>query len=65
MAMDKKREQQDELFVPYSQMRSSGHPFYRALDRVLREHGLVRWRGKFFRHWQREPVPRCRRTLSE
>ena len=25
--MGKKGEQQDELFVPYSQMRSAGHPF--------------------------------------
>src|SRR5450432_2292134 len=42
MAMGKKGEQQDELFVPYSQMRSAGHPFYRALDGVLREHGFDR-----------------------
>jgi hypothetical protein len=33
MAMGKKGEQQDELLVPYSpEMRSAGHPFYRALD---------------------------------
>ena len=37
MAMGKKGEQQDELFVPYSQMPSAGHPFYRALDSVVRE----------------------------
>ena len=43
MAMGKKGEQQDELFVPYSQMRSAGHPFYRALDGVLREHGFDRY----------------------
>ena len=43
MAMGKKDEQQDELFVPYSQMRSAGHPFYRALDGVLREHGFDRY----------------------
>jgi hypothetical protein len=40
MAMGKKGEHQDEPFVPYSQMRSAGHPFYRALDGVLREHGF-------------------------
>ena len=32
MAMGKKGEQQVGLFVPYHQMRSAGHPFYRALD---------------------------------
>ena len=44
--MGKKGEQQDELFVPYSQMRSAGHPFYRALDGVLREHGFDRYAEK-------------------
>jgi transposase len=41
--MGKKGEQQDEPFVPYSQMRSAGHPLYCALDGVLREHGFDRY----------------------
>ncbi len=42
MAMGKKDEEQDDLFVSYKQMRSAGHPFYRALDAVLRDHGFDR-----------------------
>jgi transposase len=43
MAMGKKGDEQDDLFVSYKQMRSAGHPFYRALDGVLREHGFDRY----------------------
>jgi transposase len=43
MAMGKKGDTQDGLFVAYHQMRSAGHPFYRALDAVLREHGFDRY----------------------
>ncbi|HTB74935.1 MAG TPA: hypothetical protein VK762_16915 [Polyangiaceae bacterium] len=40
MAIGKKGNAQDGLFVPYHQMRSAGHPFYRALDAVLRDHNF-------------------------
>src|ERR1017187_8810832 len=40
MAMGKKGDTQDGLFVAYHQMRSAGHPFYRALDAILRERGF-------------------------
>ena len=40
MAMGKKGDAQDGLFVPYHQMRTAGHPFYRALDAVLRDHNF-------------------------
>lgn len=43
MAMGKKGDAQDGLFVAYHQMRSGGHPFYRALDAVLREHKFDRY----------------------
>lgn len=46
MAMGKKGDAQDGLFVAYHQMRSAGHPFYRALDGVLREHGFDRYAEK-------------------
>jgi len=46
MAMGKKGDSQDGLFVAYHQMRSAGHPFYRALDGVLREHGFDRYAEK-------------------
>lgn len=46
MAMGKKGDEQDGLFLTYKQMRSAGHPFYQALDRVLREHGFDRYAEK-------------------
>ena len=46
MAMGKKGDEQDELFVPYKQMRSGGHPFYQALDGILRENGFDKYAEK-------------------
>jgi transposase len=43
MAMGRKGDEQDDLFVSYKQMRSGGHPFYQALDGVLREHGFDKY----------------------
>ncbi len=40
MAMGKKGDEQVGLFVPYHQMRSAGHPFYQALDAILRDAGF-------------------------
>ena len=37
MAMGKKSDEQVGLFVPYHQMRSAGHPFYQALNTILRD----------------------------
>jgi transposase len=43
MAMGKRGSDDDTLFVTYKQMRmSEGHPFYQALDKVLRENGFDR-----------------------
>jgi hypothetical protein len=36
MAMGKKGDEQVDLFVPYHQMRSAGHPFYQALEKISR-----------------------------
>src|SRR5260370_15994979 len=40
MAMGRRRGKQAALFVPHQQLRSGGHPFYAALDRVLRTAGF-------------------------
>ena len=33
-------------FVPYHQMRSAGHPFYQALDTILRDAGFDKYAEK-------------------
>ena len=43
MAMGKKGDEQVGLFVPYHQMRSAGHPFYQALDAILRDAGFDKY----------------------
>jgi transposase len=40
MAMGRRRGKQAALFVPHQQLRSGGHAFYAALDRVLRTAGF-------------------------
>jgi transposase len=40
MAMGRRRGKQAALFVPHQQLRSGGHPFYAALDGVLRTAGF-------------------------
>ena len=40
MAMGKSRSDQEDLFVPHQNLRSAGHPFYEALDKVLRKEGF-------------------------
>jgi transposase len=40
MAMGRRRGKQAALFVPHQQLRSGGHPFYAALERVLRTAGF-------------------------
>lgn len=41
MSMGKKTEKQSELFVPHTALKTSaGHPFYRALEGVLAQHGF-------------------------
>jgi hypothetical protein len=55
MSMGRKGDEQKGLFVTYGQMpRSAGHPFYRALDGVLREHRFDRFAErvcrKFYSH---------------
>jgi transposase len=36
----------DGLFVPHHQMRSAGHPFYQALDAILRDAGFDKYAEK-------------------
>jgi transposase len=43
MAMGKKGDEQVGLFVPYHQMRSAGHPFYQALNAILRDAGFDKY----------------------
>ena len=40
MSMGKRREKQEDLFVPTSGLESPGHPFYDRLDRLLVEGGF-------------------------
>lgn len=41
--MGKRGKGQDELFVTYKQLRSEGHPFYQALEKVLRDNKFDRY----------------------
>lgn len=43
MAMGKREGEQESLFVTHQQLRSQSHPFYRAVNRVLGEHGFDRY----------------------
>ena len=40
MAMGKRGEEQEDLFVTHQQLRSQSHPFYRAVNGILREKGF-------------------------
>jgi transposase len=40
MAMGKSGDEQEDLFVTHSSVRSEGHPFYEALNKVLRAQGF-------------------------
>ena len=40
MAMGRRGAKQEALFVPHQQLRNEGHPFYAALERVLRTEGF-------------------------
>ena len=47
MAIGKRRKgRQQELFVAASEIRVLGNPFYRALDKLLEEHGFRRFCGR-------------------
>ena len=44
MALGRRREQQQPLFVVADELpRSAGHPFYRKLNHLLDEAGFDRW----------------------
>lgn len=40
--MGKREGEQEDLFVTHQQLRSQSHPFYRAVNRVLADHGFDR-----------------------
>lgn len=40
MAMGKSSDEQEDLFVTHTSLRSEGHPFYDALNKVLRKQGF-------------------------
>jgi transposase len=42
MAMGKRGDEQEDLFVTHQQLRSQSHPFYRAMNKVLGEKGFDR-----------------------
>lgn len=43
MAIGKRGDEQEPLFVTHQQLRSSSHPYYRAVNRVLGEKGFDRY----------------------
>jgi transposase len=43
MAMGKRGDEQEDLFVTHQQLRSQSHPFYRAMNKVLGEKGFDRY----------------------
>jgi transposase len=43
MAMGKRDGEQEELFVTHQQLRTEGHPYYQAVNKVLGEHGFDRF----------------------
>jgi hypothetical protein len=40
MAMGKRNDEQEDLFVTHQQLRSQSHPYYRAVNRILAEKRL-------------------------
>jgi transposase len=43
MAMGKRGDEQEDLFVTHQQLRSQSHPYYQAVNRVLRERGFDKY----------------------
>jgi hypothetical protein len=43
MAMGKRSEEQETLFITHQQLRSQSHPYYRAVNRILAEKGFDRY----------------------
>jgi transposase len=43
MAMGKRRDEQETLFITHQQLRSQSHPYYRAVNRILAEKGFDRY----------------------
>lgn len=43
MAMGKRGDEQEELFITHQQLRSQGHPYYTAVNKLLREKGFDRY----------------------
>jgi transposase len=43
MAMGKREGEQEELLVTHQQLRTEGHPYYQAVNKVLAEHGFDRF----------------------
>src|SRR5436190_11243964 len=43
MAMGKRGDEQEPLFVTHEQLRSSSHPYYTVVNKILREKGFDRY----------------------
>jgi transposase len=43
VAMGKREGEQEDLFVTHQQLRSQSHPFYRTVNRILRDQGFDRY----------------------
>src|SRR5687767_10969731 len=46
MAMGHDNGEQPTLFITYDKLQGLGHPFYEALDKLLRKHGFDRFAEK-------------------
>ena len=43
MAMGKRGDDQENLFVTHQQFRSQSHPFYQTVNRILRKNGFDKY----------------------
>jgi len=46
MAMGKRGDEQEDLFITHQQLRSQSHPYYRAVNRILTEKGFDKYAEK-------------------
>jgi transposase len=43
MALGKRGDEQEDLFITHQQLRAQSHPYYQAVNRILAEHGFDRY----------------------
>jgi transposase len=58
MAMGKRDGEQEELFVTHQELRTEGHPYYQAVNKVLADHGFDRFAEASFRKFYAKKMGR-------